>query len=87
MATRSLEREWARRGALSRLQEIDRERAAIFASFPDLRHAKAPVSANPGGAAPKRRTMSAAAKRSMSAGMRRYWAKRKAAEARAKGAK
>ncbi len=35
--TSALHREWARRGAMTRLQEIDREKAAIFSSFPELR--------------------------------------------------
>jgi hypothetical protein len=75
--TSGLHREWARKGALTRLQEIDREKAAIFSSFPELRR-----SSGRGGASlaepRKRRKMSAAARRRMAAGMRRYWAKRKA---------
>jgi hypothetical protein len=85
MPTKTLEREWAHRGAIVRLQEIDRERSAIFSMFPDLRRGKPSVVADAAGAPRRRRTMSAAAKRSMSAGMRKYWAKRKAAEAKAKG--
>jgi hypothetical protein len=74
-------REWARLGARTRLQEIDRERAAILASFPDLRHARA----QPGsGGLRKRRKMSAAARRRQAAGMKKYWAKRKAAEAKSR---
>jgi hypothetical protein len=84
MATTTLEREWARRGALLRLTEIERERQAILASFPELRNQRS--AAVIAGAPIKRRKMSAAARRSMSAGMRRYWARRKAAEAKAKSA-
>lgn len=64
-------RQWARLGAQARLAEIEEERAAILAEFPDLRagaraHAEAP-----------RRRLSAAARKKLSDGMRRYWAKRK----------
>lgn len=70
------ERDWARRGAFARLQEIERERTDILAAFPDLRRGR------PGGwsgpvSRPKRK-ISAAARRAMSDGMRKYWARRKA---------
>jgi len=64
-------RQWARIGAKARLAEIEQERAAILAEFPDLRS---------GGdrAEPSRRRLSAAARKKLSDGMRRYWAKQKA---------
>lgn len=73
-------REWARMGAHARLQQLDDERRAIFAAFPELRRGAglpAPAAASPGEARPRRR-LSAAARKRMSAGMKRYWAKRKA---------
>ncbi len=88
--TNPLEREWARRGALVRLQEIQQEQAEIYSSFPELRHGRTAgvsTSAVVFGQARKRRVMSAAAKRAMSAGMRKYWARRKAAEAKKQASK
>lgn len=74
-----MQRDWARRGALVRLEEIDNERADILASFPDLRRPQtARLRASDGTQLKKRRKMSAAARRRMSEGMRKYWAKRKA---------
>ena len=75
----SVRDQWARIGAMARLQELDQERAAILAAFPELRSGGG--AAKPAKAAGSRRTMSADAKKRMSAGMRKYWAKRKAAEA------
>ena len=68
-----VERQWAKRGAAARLVEIDAERAAILKAFPELKAGGAGVAAAPG----RRRQISAAARRAMSAGMRRYWARRK----------
>ena len=76
--TSALHREWARRGALARLEEIDTEKSAIFASFPDLRRGAGKRASASVGGPRKRRKMSAAARRRMAAGMRRYWARRKA---------
>lgn len=72
-----LHRDWAKLGAAARLAEIDKERAEILKAFPELRRATA---LGPGGQ-PKRR-FSAAARRRMSEGMRKFWARRKAAAAR-----
>ena len=69
------QREWARLGARTRLFAIEQERAAILKAFPELRRGPAAV-VSPSGK-PKRQ-FSAAAKRRMSAGMRRYWARRRA---------
>jgi len=66
--------EWARLGAASRLKEIEQERRDILEAFPELKNA----SGTRADGSP-RRTMSAEAKKRMSAGMRRFWAKRKAA--------
>ena len=66
--------EWARLGAARRLKEIEKERQDILAAFPELKNASS-VRAD----GSPRRTMSPEAKKRMSAGMRRFWAKRKAA--------
>lgn len=66
--------EWARLGAAGRLREIEQERQDILAAFPELRNA------SPGRSQGRtKRTMSPEARRRMSAGMRKFWAKRKAA--------
>jgi hypothetical protein len=69
--------EWARLGALTRLQQIDQERQAILRAFPDLlrRRQKA---ARPNGQPKPRRRFSAAARRRMKLGMKKYWAKKRA---------
>jgi hypothetical protein len=77
MAKHDVQREWARLGAGTRLSEIDRERAAILKAFPELRRKGASAELSPSGK-PKRR-FSAAARRRMSAGMRKFWARRRAA--------
>jgi hypothetical protein len=69
-------RQWARLGAATRLREIDAERAQIIKEFPELRWAKA--GSNYTGT---RRKLTADARKKLSAGMRKYWARRKAAAA------
>lgn len=71
--------QWARLGARARLQEIDQERAAILKAFPELKRG---THAGIGAGGPRRK-ISAAARRAMSAGMRKYWARRKAQAAKA----
>jgi hypothetical protein len=79
------QREWARMGALARLEQIEQERASILAAFPDLRRkASASPSSSVGLVVRKRRTISPKGRRAMSAGMRKYWAKRRAAEQKSK---
>lgn len=71
--------EFARLGAIARLQQIDRERAEILASFPELKKKGALTALstlNVGAPAPRRK-VSAAARRAMSEGMRKFWARRK----------
>jgi hypothetical protein len=72
--TRDAKLEWAKIGARSRLVELEHERAAILKAFPDLRRA---AGSHPALPAKPRRRLSRAARRAMSEGMRRYWAKRK----------
>jgi hypothetical protein len=81
---------YARRGAEVRLAELNQELAAIYAAFPDLRSGRgarggrkqaalaAPASATP--RARKRRGMSAAQRKAVSARMKRYWAERRKAK-------
>ena len=71
-------KEWARLGARTRLQEIEAERAAILREFPELKNAR--LGAATGTIGPRRK-LSAAARRKLSAGMRKYWARRKAQSA------
>ena len=66
---------WARIGAATRLAELNAERAAILRAYPDLTIAGERT-------ARRKRTMSPEARKRMSAGMRRWWAKRKAAAAK-----
>jgi hypothetical protein len=73
--------EWARLGALTRLQQIDHERAAILRAFPDLRGSRQPKAAPVSGRGRAGRKMSAAARRRMSRGMKKYWAKKRAGKA------
>src|SRR5579862_3355213 len=67
--------EFARLGAMARLQQLDRERASILAAFPELKRKGA---AKALGMTPSpRRKVSSAARKAMSEGMRRFWARRK----------
>ena len=77
--TSNMLREWARIGARTRLTEIGHERTRILKAFPELRRGQAGKVVTGSLEQPKRR-FSAAAKRRMSAGMKRYWAKRRAAK-------
>jgi len=58
-------------GAQARLAEIEEERAAILAECPDLRTGGEREESS-------RRRLSPAARKKLSDGMRRYWAKHKA---------
>lgn len=69
--------ELIRLGALTRLAAIERERAFILRTFPDFRRGASRLGDD--GPWPFRRRLSAKARRAMSAGMRRYWARRKGA--------
>ncbi len=79
----------ARLGALSRLEELRREEAAIRKSFPDLFRGGPSTGSGQGpsarGAVRRRRGgMSAAARKAQSERMTRYWAERRKAKAAAK---
>lgn len=84
-------RRLARLGATARLVELRTEEAAIRQSFPELFHpatkplpraAKVPAAAAP---ARRRNNMSAAARKAVSDRMKKYWAARRKAKAKAKG--
>ncbi len=83
----------ARLGAQARLDQIEGERRAILAAFPDLSSPRSPrrggrkAAAPQKAAAPKRRRkMSAAERKEVSERMKRYWAEqRKKKAAKAKG--
>lgn len=76
-----LQKKWARVGAEARLKEIQAEVEEIYEVFPELRGRKASSRA---AAAPERtRQFSQAGKAAISEGMRKYWARRKAAAAKA----
>ena len=78
--TTKLETEWARVGAQARLAQIQDELDAIYKAFPELRRGR-PGAPAPG-VAPKR-VFSRKGKEAISEGMRKYWARRKAAETKA----
>ena len=65
---------WARLGAMARLKEIQEELAAIYRVFPELRGRGAAA-----GASLRRKRFSPEGKAAISEGMRKYWARRKAA--------
>ncbi|HXH07120.1 MAG TPA: hypothetical protein VNI83_11065 [Vicinamibacterales bacterium] len=73
-------RRLARLGAQARLQELDRERAAILRAFPELRRGagRVPSAAGAGNTRPRRRRrFTAAERRAISERMKRYWAERR----------
>jgi hypothetical protein len=74
-------RRLARLGAIARLQELQREEAAIRAQFPDLfgRRGRAAAAA-PHETRRWRRSLSAAQRKAVSERMRKYWAERRKAK-------
>jgi hypothetical protein len=82
-------REYARRGAETRVAELHAELAQIYHMFPDMRR-RDPRSGNSAADSqtvtpPRRRRrkgMSAAQKKAVSVRMRKYWAERRKAETR-----
>lgn len=84
-------RRLARLGAISRLEQLQQEEAAIRAEFPELfgrgrrgaSRDRTVADAGGGGRRRGRRKMSAAARKAVSVRMRKYWAERR----KAKGAK
>jgi hypothetical protein len=83
-------RRLARLGAQARLEQIETERRAILAAFPDLRarrrgrkpgaRTQPPKAGTPAAAKPqRRRKMTPAQRREVSERMKRYWAERRKA--------
>ena len=74
---------YARRGAQTRIVELQQELEAIFATFPDLRPARRGRPKGNGaviaaGSVRGRKGMSAAQRREVSRRMKKYWAQRRA---------
>lgn len=74
-----VQRKWALVGAEARLKEVQAEIAEIYRVFPELRSGRAVTA----GAGTKTRQFSPKGKAAISEGMRKYWARRKAAAAKA----
>jgi hypothetical protein len=72
-------KEYARRGAQARVEELNQELAAIYRAFPGLRRGGASAAPASAGAARRRKPMSAAQKREVSRRMKKYWADRRKA--------
>ena len=76
-------KEYARRGAEARINELTQELAAIYRAFPGLRRRGASAAPEPSAAAIRRRKpMTAAQKREVSRRMKKYWAERRKASAK-----
>ena len=83
----------ARSGAVARLKELNAELDSIYAVFPDLRQrgaravsasAKAPAAKAAARGGQANRAWSAAARKAVSERMKRYWAARRAKNAKSK---
>jgi hypothetical protein len=74
--------QWALKGAIARLKEIEDEIRSIVEVFPELKGSSRAFSLNVAkdsvGGLKGRKTMSPEARKRMSAGMRKFWARRKA---------
>ena len=85
-------REYARRGAETRVNELTSELEQIYRTFPELRRGakKGTRGAAAAGAAVgvstrrRRKPMTAAQKRAVSLRMKKYWAERRKAQAKVK---
>ena len=75
-----LQQRFARLGAAARVSELRAELDQILAVFPELRRAKPGANGSPVNGTKRR--FSAAGKQAISEGMRKYWARRKAKQAR-----
>jgi hypothetical protein len=77
-------KEYARRGAETRVAELTAELSEIYRTFPSLRGARrgaAAASAAPAAKRRRRKPMSAAQKKAVSVRMKKYWASRRKANA------
>ena len=79
-------REWARTGAEAALKELRAEIIAIERTFPELAlpRARRILRQSAKTAGGRARTMSAAARKAVSARMKKYWAERRRAKAKVK---
>ena len=77
-------KEYARRGAQARVEELTQELAAIYRAFPELRRGGASAAPARAGAVRRRKPMSAAQRREVSRRMKKYWADRRKANAKSK---
>ena len=79
-------REWARTGAEATLKELRAEIIAIERTFPELtlRQTRRAVTRSIEKVEKRARTMSASARKAVSARMKKYWAERRKAKARLK---
>lgn len=80
--TSNLRDQWAIKGAVARINEINAELQAIYHEFPELKGSKRAAASGTVGepaVSKKKRTMSPEARKRMSAGMRKFWARRKSA--------
>jgi hypothetical protein len=76
-------KEYARRGARARVEELTQELAAIYRAFPELRRGGASAAAPArAGAVRRRKPMSAAQRREVSRRMKKYWADRRKAKSK-----
>jgi len=81
--TRDELRRLARLGAKARLEELQKEEASIRRAFPDLFSRGARKAGATAGGRRRRRGMSAAARKAVSERMKKYWAARRKAKAKA----
>ena len=72
----------ARLGAEARLRTLELERAQIMRSFPGLKAQSGDNGASAPAPVRRRRRMSAAERKSVSARMKKYWAERRKANAK-----
>ena len=80
--TESALKKLAEVGASVRVAELKAELESLYKYFPGLRSGKSSTEKPVRGKTKKRSTMSAAQKKAVSARMKKYWAGRKAAEAK-----
>ena len=75
-------KEYARRGAMARVAELQTELAGIYSTFPELRRTDVAGDAEtaPRRARGRRKPMTAAQRRAVSQRMRKYWAARRKAK-------
>ena len=76
-------REYAREGAARRVAELNAELASIYRVFPDL-HRSGAAAGDGSRNRRRRQPMTAAQRKAVAVRMKKYWAERRKAEAKAK---